>query len=131
AIAPPRPRGPLLAFRLRAARNAYPEVAPLDRIAQAIVAAYVALGEISATAGASLALTPRAGGTIRCALPAGTSAENAKLVDALDEAITPALGQRYVISRPVFPASLSSTAAALRALTFRRTLDVAWHPVPS
>ena len=89
AIAPPRPRGPLLAFRLRAARDAYPEVAPLDRIAQAIVGAYVSLGEISATAGASLALTPRAGGTIRCALPAGTSAENAKLLDALDEALTP------------------------------------------
>ena len=128
---PPRPRGPLLAFRLRRARDAYPEVAPLDRIARAIVGAYVALEEIGPAAAASLALTPRAGGTIRCALPGGTSAENGRLVDALEEAISPALGQRYVISRPVWPSGRGAAGVALRALTFRTALDVAWHAVPS
>src|SRR5204863_909063 len=52
----PKARGPFLAFRLAAARAAYPEVLPLDSVAGAIVAAYVALGEIRAQAGASLAL---------------------------------------------------------------------------
>ena len=63
----PRPRGPLLALRLAAARAAYPPVLPLDRVAQAIVAAYVALGAIRPRAGAAF-VSPAPAGTIRCAL---------------------------------------------------------------
>jgi superfamily II DNA or RNA helicase len=127
----PKDHGPLLSFRLASARIAYPEVLPLDRAAEAIVAAYMALGEIRAAAGASLALSPRAGGLIRCALPAGDARENGLLAAALEEAISPAFGQRYVVSRPVWPAERSGGAVAWRALTFRRPLDTAWHAVPS
>ena len=127
----PNPRGPLLPFRLDSARAAYPEVLPLDRVAQAIVDAYVALGEIAPESGASLTLSPRAGGLIRCALPAGDARENGLLAAALEEAISPAFGQRYVVSRPVWPSDRSGGAVAWRALTFRAALDTAWHPVPS
>jgi hypothetical protein len=127
----PKPRGPLLALRLGDARDAYPEVLPLDRIARAIVEAYVALGDISAASADSLALTPRAGGTVRCALTAGDARENGLLAAALEEAISPALGQRYVVSRPVWPNDRSAGAVAWRALTFRPPLDVSWYPVPS
>jgi hypothetical protein len=127
----PKPRGPLLSFKLAAARVAYPEVLPLDRVAEAIVAAYAALGEIRPASAASLALSPRAGGLIRCALPAGDARENGLLAAALEEAISPAFGQRYVVSRPLWPASLGGGAVAWRALTFRKPLDTAWHPVPS
>jgi superfamily II DNA or RNA helicase len=127
----PKPRGLLIPFRLAAARMAYLEVLPLDRAAAAIVDAYVTFGEIRAESGASLALTPRPGGMIRCALPAGDARENGLLAAALEEAISPAIGQRYVVSRPVWPPERSSGAVALRALTFRRPLDTAWHPVPS
>lgn len=127
----PKPKGPLLSFRLASARAAYPDVLPLDRVAEAIVAAYVALGEITSAAGASLALSPRAGGTIRCALPAGDARENGLLAAALEEAISPALGQRYVVSRPVWPEDRAAGTVAWRALTFRPPLDTAWHPVPT
>ena len=131
ADTPPRPRGPGAAFRLGALRAAYPAVLPLDRAARAIVAAYVALGEIRAAAGDSLALTPRAGGLVRCALPAGNAHENGLLAAALEEAISPAVGQRYVVSRPAWPAARRPRTVVWRALTFRAPLDDAWHPVPS
>ncbi len=54
----PRPHGPGLAFRTRAAREAYPAVLALDRVAQAVAAAYAALGEIRREAAGSLVLTP-------------------------------------------------------------------------
>src|SRR5436190_3444210 len=60
-------------------RNAYPRLLPLDPVARAVVGAYVALGEIDPAAGESLALTPREGGLVRCALTAGNSRENALL----------------------------------------------------
>ncbi|MGE4426307.1 MAG: DEAD/DEAH box helicase family protein, partial [Solirubrobacteraceae bacterium] len=63
----PAPRGVGLAFALRAAVRAYPPVLPLDQAAAAVAEAYVALGEIRERAAASLALTPRPGGTVRCA----------------------------------------------------------------
>jgi len=131
ASTPPRPRGPLAAFRLRALRNAYPPLLALDRVARAIVATYVALGEIGFAAGSSLALTPRAGGLVRCALSAGDARENGLLAAALDEAINPAAGQRYVVSRPVWPEHRGGFAVFWRALTFGTPLGQAWHPVPS
>ncbi len=131
AAAPPRPRGPGACFRLRALRDAYPPLLPLDRTARAIVAAYVALGEISPAAGDSLALTPRAGGLVRCALSAGDARENGLLAAALDEAISPAISQRYVVSRPVWPDDRGGVTVVWRALTFRSPLALAWHPVPS
>jgi hypothetical protein len=127
----PRPRGPLAAVRLRGLRAAYPARLPLDRAAQAIVAAYVALKEISPDAAQSLALTPRAGGIVRCSLPAGDARENGLLAAALEEAISPALGQRYVISRPAWPEGRTGRTVVWRALTFRAPLATTWHPVPS
>ncbi|MCK9247768.1 MAG: DEAD/DEAH box helicase family protein [Solirubrobacteraceae bacterium] len=134
----PSPHGPGLAFALRAAVRAYPPVLPLDRVAAAIVAAYVELDEISPRAAASLVLTPRPGGTVRCALPDGSAAENARFSAALDEAIGPAAGHRYVLSRPVVDPTLGpagTLAARVRArwrtLTGRTVADVAWHPVPT
>jgi superfamily II DNA or RNA helicase len=131
AAPPPRARGPLTAFRLRALRDTYPELLPLDRVAVAIVAAYVALEQIRPAAAESLALTPRAGGIVRCSLTAGDSVENGLLASALDEAISPALGQRYVISRPTWPGMRRARTVVWRGLTFRAPLEVAWHPVPS
>jgi len=128
---PPRPSGPLVALRLNAMRAAYPTLIPLDRVARGIVAAYVSLGEVRPAAGESLALSPRPGGIVRCALAAGDAHQNALLTTALEEAISPAHGQRYVVSRPVWPIMLRSSAIAWRALTFRALLAVAWHPVPS
>jgi hypothetical protein len=128
---PPKPRGPLVAARTRRLRIAYPSLLPLDRVARAVVAAYVALGEIDPAAGESLALTPRPGGLVRCALTKGNSQENALLAAALDEAISPALGQRYVLSRPSWPDDRSAGSVIWRALTFRSPLAESWHPVPS
>jgi hypothetical protein len=128
---PPAPRGVLAAVRVGALRDAYPPLLPLDRVARAVVAAYVTLQEIRPGAGASLALTPRAGGVIRCALPAGDARENGLLAAALDEAISPALGQRYVVSRPVWPATRHTRTVVWRALTFRAPIEESWHPVPS
>ena len=128
---PPRPQGLLAALRLRALRNAYPALLPLDRVARAIVAAYAELGQIRAAAAASLALTPRAGGLVRCALSAGDAGENGLLAVALDEAISPAIGQRYVVSRPVWPEDRAARTVFWRAVTFRAPLAQSWHPVPS
>ena len=128
---PPNPRGPLVAVRTRRLRSAYPSLLPLDGVARAIVAAYVALGEIDTAAGESLALTPREGGLVRCALTMGNSHENALLAAALDEAIRPASGQRYVVSRPKWPEDRSAGSVIWRALTFRSPLAESWHPVPS
>jgi hypothetical protein len=128
---PPPARGPFTALRLRKLREAYPERLPLDRSARAIVAAYVALNEITPAAGASLTLAPRAGGIVRCSLSAGDAHENGLVTSALDEAISPALGQRYVISRPLWPRSRHARTVAWRGLTFREPLEVSWHPVPS
>ena len=112
-------------------RNAYPPLLPLDRVARAIVAAYAALGEIDPAAADSLTLTPRAGGLVRCALSAGDARENGLLAAALDEAISPAVGQRYVVSRPVWAEDLAAFTVCRRSLTFREPLGQAWHPVPS
>ena len=128
---PPSPDGPLSALRLSALAAAYPEVLPLPRVARAVAAAYARLGELSADAAASLVIAPRPGGLVRCALSRGDAMENARFSRALEEALSPALGQRYVIGRPVWPAGRSRGSVAWRALTFRDPLDVAWHPVPS
>jgi superfamily II DNA or RNA helicase len=127
----PRPRGPIAALRIRALERAYPTILPLDRVARAIVDAYVALGDIGERSAASLTLTPRAGGIVRCWMPGGNAQENAKLAAALDEAINPALNPRYVVSRPAWPVGRRPSAVAWRALTFRDPLVVSWHPVPS
>ncbi|MCW2953906.1 MAG: type restriction enzyme res subunit, partial [Conexibacter sp.] len=127
----PRPRGPLAFLRLTALADAYPDVLPLERLARAIVVAYRELGEISEQAAASLTLAPRTGGLVRCALADGDAEENRRFANALEEALNPAVGQRYVVSRPIWPAGRGRRAVAWRALTFRAPLDVAWHPVPS
>ena len=111
-----RPAGkPRWWLRMRTRRARFPAVLPLNRVARAVVDAYVALGEISAGAAASLAWQPRAGGYVRCLLPAGSPEENARFAAALAEAVEPAVTQRYVIARPLGD----------------RPYGRAWHPVPS
>ena len=127
----PRSRGLSAALRVRALERAYPTILPLDRVARAIVDTYVSLGEIGERSGASLTLTPRAGGTVRCSMPAGNAAENARLASALDEAISPAINPRYVVSRPSWPDGARPRTVVWRALTFKEPLDDSWHPVPS
>ena len=100
---------------MRTRRARFPAVLPLDRVARAVVDAYVALGEVTPAAAASLAWQPRAGGYVRCLLPDGSAEENARFTAALAEAVEPAVTQRYVIARPLGG----------------RPYGRAWHPVPS
>ena len=127
----PRPAGIAAALRVRSLERSYPTVLPLDRVARAVVDTYVALGEIGERSGVSLTLSPRAGGIVRCSMPAGNAAENARLASALDEAISPAINPRYVVSRPAWPAGARPGTVVWRALTFKEPLDESWHPVPS
>jgi hypothetical protein len=90
-------------------------VLSLPRAARAVADAYVALGELSAGAAASLAWQPRAGGYVRCLLPAASPEDNARFAAALQEAIEPAVSHRYVVSRPLGGVPYGE----------------AWHPVPS
>jgi hypothetical protein len=127
----PRPRGIGAALGVRALERSYPTILPLDRVARAIVDTYVALGEIGERSSASLTLTPRAGGIVRCSMPAGNAAENARLASALDDAISPTSNPRYVVNRPAWPAGARPRTVVWRALTFKEPLDASWHPVPS
>ncbi|MGE4428738.1 MAG: hypothetical protein AB7G37_19970, partial [Solirubrobacteraceae bacterium] len=78
------------------------------------------------------------GGTVRCALPDGDADENGRFTAALEEAIAPAAGHRYVVSRPVVDPALGPGGrlggrwrARWRTLTGRPAAAVAWHPVPT
>jgi superfamily II DNA or RNA helicase len=116
AIADLRPLPPPRWWRLPPRRRAlYPPVLALERVARAVADAYLALGELSVEAHGSLAWQPRAGGYVRCLLPAGTPEENDRFTAALEDAIAPASAHRYVLSRPL--AGWPRHAAA-------------WHPVP-
>jgi hypothetical protein len=64
-------------------------------------------------------------------MTSGNSHENALLAAALEEAISPASGQRYVVSRPKWPDDRTAGRVIWRALTFRSALAESWHPVPS
>ncbi|MEV4418965.1 DEAD/DEAH box helicase family protein [Patulibacter sp. NPDC049589] len=128
---PPSAVGLGAAFRPSALHRAYPAVLPLDRVARAVADAYRALDEIRGAAADSLVIAPRPGGLVRCVLSAGDAEENRRFADALEEALSPALGQRYVVSRPTWPVGRRRRTVVWRALTRRAPLDVAWHPVPS
>ncbi|WP_026910464.1 DEAD/DEAH box helicase family protein [Patulibacter minatonensis] len=128
---PPRITRSRSLFLAGSLRTAYPAVLPLDRVARAVVDAYRELGELSPTAADSLVIAPRPGGLVRCALAAGDADENRRFADALDEALSPAAGQRWVLGRPVWPPDRRRRSVAWRALTGRPPLEVAWHAVPS
>ncbi|HKE50909.1 MAG TPA: hypothetical protein VKE25_05320, partial [Actinomycetes bacterium] len=128
----PPPDTALSALRRSATDLAYPPELPLDRVAAAVAETYVELGEISTAAAASITLTPRAGGMLRCSLARGDASENARFAAALDEAIGPALGHRYLVSRPVRPVALTRLRALVRFFVGDGPLfDQHWHPVPS
>jgi len=103
----------------RRRRTRFSAVLPLERVARAVADALLALGMLEEDSAASLAWQPRAEGWARCLLPAGSPEENARFTAALDDAIAPANGQRYVVSRPV-----GGDARWPR-------YGVAWHPVPN
>ncbi|MDW5598294.1 hypothetical protein VSS74_28305, partial [Conexibacter stalactiti] len=85
----------------------------LERVARAVVDAYVALGEITPRAAASLTFAPRLGGRVRCALSDGSAAENRAFASALEEALGAAAGHRYLVSRAlVAPVDATPAPAA-------------------
>lgn len=127
----PGPRGPALAFRLRAAERSYPRLLPLDRVAQAIADTYGSLGEITPAAAGSVALLPRPGGSLRCLLLDGDHEENQRFTSALEDVLGGGAVPRYVISRSAWPTAQSRASLRWRALLGFSVLEVSWHPVPS
>ena len=121
-------------WRADARRRRCPGELDLERVAHAVLDSYVALGEITAAAAASLRFTPRPGGFLRAVLPSGTPDENARFESALAEALDAAVTHRYVVSRPVAPA-VGNWRALGRSLRVRPgdgdQLVTRWHPVPS
>jgi len=103
----------------RTRRQSFPAVLPLERAARAVADALLALGELEARSHASLVWQPRTGGWVRCLLREGSEEENACFVAALEDAVAPANGHRYVVSRPVGPGPRWPRYAT------------AWHPVPA
>ena len=113
----------------RAEADSLHEVLPIDFAAAAIRDAYVDLGEISAEAGASLAIEPRESGYLRVWLRDATPGEGALFASALDDMLDPAAPPRYLVSRPVpLPGKVRTF---LRALFRRRWQMNAWVPVPA
>lgn len=82
--------------------------------------AYLALGELSEAARASLAITPRPDGWLRVNLPEGNAEETSRLMSALGELLEEASAPRYLISR----------LACGRATRTAPMLTV-WYPVPA
>ena len=105
---------------LASPRAAYPSLLPLDRVARAIVAAYVALGEIRRRRGRVARAHPARGrhDPLRPDRPA-TPRERRCWRRRSRRRSAPALGQRYVVSRPIWPADRSAGSVGWRALTFR------------
>ncbi|HST42426.1 MAG TPA: hypothetical protein VLK58_23100, partial [Conexibacter sp.] len=123
-----------LAFALhQAARRGREPRGPvaLERVARAVVDAYVALGEITPRAAASLTFAPRLGGRVRCALSDGSAAENRAFASALEEALGSAAGHRYLVSRALVAPAGAAPRRLARALGGRERADEHWHPVPS
>jgi hypothetical protein len=107
-----------------------PATAPLDRIAAAVTEAYVALDELRPEAAASLAFEPRASGYLRCALPAATPEEAARVTSAIDALVGPVERPRYLISRLIAPPDPSASQLLRLAAGGRGDLVTAWHAVP-
>ena len=113
----------------RASANRLEEALPIDYAAAAIRDAYVELGEITAAAGASLAIEPRASGYLRVWLRDADPNEAALFATALDDLLDPATPPRYLVSRPVpLPGKVRQV---LRATMRRRWAASEWVPVPA
>jgi hypothetical protein len=106
------------------------DVVPLDRAAHAIRDAYLALGELSEEAAASLAIEPRASGYLRVWLRHASPEESERFSRALGEVLQPEGFPRYVVSRLV-PGHRPALALLARAATFRPPFEHRWEPVPS
>ncbi len=98
----------------------FPVELPLDWAAGAVCDAYLALGELSEQARASLEMTPRPDGWLRVSLPTGTADETAHLMSALGELLEEAAAPRYLMSRQ----------ACVQATRTSPMLTV-WYPVPA
>jgi hypothetical protein len=106
-------------------------VLPLDRAARAVADAYVALGELSPEAAASVDVEPRASGWLRCSLPAATPEESARVAAALDELVGVADAPRYLVSRPLAEPGTGAAGLLGRVLLRRPPFAARLHPVPS
>ena len=116
--------------RMARTRRELQESLPLDLVAYAVRDAYQELGELSETAGASLAIEPRSSGYLRVWLKEASTEESSRFTVALNEVIEPTGAPRYLVSRLV-PSLRSSLAALFRAATFREPFERRWVEVPS
>jgi superfamily II DNA or RNA helicase len=116
--------------RLRRVERELGDAPPLDLVAHAIVDAYLALGEISEGAAASLAIEPRASGYLRCALHQATSQEATRFTAALQDVIEPVDAPRYLISRLVPGGRRGPLRRLGRVLLGRPAFLRQWHAVP-
>lgn len=116
--------------RLARTRRLLPDVLPVDVAAHVICDAYLALGELTAAAAASLAIEPRASGYLRCFLREATAAECERFARALDDLIAPSAFPRYLVSRLV-PGAAGWIALVARALTRRPPFQHRWAAVPA
>jgi superfamily II DNA or RNA helicase len=118
------------AWRLGRAKRRIPVVLPLDAAARAVADAYVALGELSPAAAASLSIEPRASGFLRCELSAATPEEGKRFAAALDELVTISDAPRYLIGRPLADPSVGALGLLGRVLRRRPPFEERLHPVP-
>ena len=117
-------------WRLARVRRALHDALDLDAAAYALRDAYLDSGEISAPAGASLAIEPRASGHLRVWLKHASPDESARFTRALDEIIDAPVSPRYLVSR-LTPGGRSALAALGSVLRGRPPFDVRWAAVPS
>ena len=101
----------------------------LDLVAYAVRDAYQELGELSETAGASLAIEPRSSGYLRVWLKEASTEESTRFTVALNEVIEPT-------GAPLPRVASCSIASfvpggAFRAATFREPFERRWVEVPS
>lgn len=117
-------------IRLRRTRDAVAGPLPLDRVCAAVVDAYVALGEMSQGAAASLTIEPRASGYVRCVLTTATPDESRRFVEALDEVLSPVGNPRYLVSSLTTDPRARPLSLLVRTLLRRPAFQKQWVPVP-
>ena len=112
-----RRRGPAGGCCRAPAAAASPSVLPLERAARAVADALRALGELSDEAHASLAWQPRAGGYVRCLLPAGDEQRERRASSPRSRT-------------PSRPPAITATSSHARSAAALAPLRHRWHPVP-
>ncbi|MDP2712782.1 MAG: hypothetical protein Q8O56_16350, partial [Solirubrobacteraceae bacterium] len=118
------------ARRAGRAALAYPVEVPVERVAHAIVDAYVALGELRPQAARSLAAQARSSGFVRIFLADGDAQESERFAVALEQALGPPGAGGWWISRRVSVPDALARPRWRQALAGRAQLDELWIGVP-